>query len=371
MTEYVTYQPKRILNVHKHVDGWFWLKYTCDPYIGCEHGCEYCYARESKYCPYDSPDLFAKRIKIKENAAELLDKELKKKKIDLIDPGFYQPADKKYRMMRKVLEVCLKYGFPVLIIEKSPLIMQDLDILKEINKKSWAGVMWSFSSFENNKAMKVFEHHTPIPEARLATMEKLAKAGIQQGAAFMPILPFITDDKEQLEGTIKAVKNHGGEYIVAGGLTLSDAQKQRYLSFVKKDFPKVYKDYQKLYKGAYGPSGEYYSKLYKTIKEICHKHKIPDRMPRPISFFPEKVQTNKKIAEYLQNKSYEIQNTEGNNYRFWAHLKAAWGVDELQEDIRALYKSLGVKGLEKIPGVGKGISHKIEEQLKLLNLLTP
>lgn len=364
MTEYLTYRPKKILNTHKHVDGWFWLKYTADPYIGCEHGCEYCYAREAKYCPYDSPDLFSKRIKIKENAAELLDKELKKKKIDMIDPGFYQPADKKYHMMRKMLEVCLKYGFPVLIIEKSPLILQDLDILMEINKKSWAGVMWSFSEYKSGKETKVFEPHTPTPEARLAAMNKLAKAGIQQGAAFMPILPFITDKQENLEGTIKAVKDNGGEYIVAGGLTLSDAQKQRYLYFVKKEYPNVYKDYLSMYKGSYAPSGEYYFKLYTTIRKICEKYKIPDRMPRPIDFFPEKIRINKEIAEYLQNKSYGIQITQGNTYKFWAYLKASWGIDEMVEDIRSLYQSMGIKGLEKIPGVGKGISHEIESLLK-------
>jgi DNA repair photolyase len=363
MAEYVPYRPKRILNVHKHVDGWFWLKYTADPYLGCEHGCEYCYARESKYCPYDSPDLFSQRIKIKENAAELLDKELKKRKIDLIDPGFYQPVDKKFRMMRKMLEVCLKYGFPVLIIEKSPLILQDLDILQEINKKSWAGVMWSFSEYKSRKATRVFERNTPTPEVRLKAMNKLASAGIQQGASFMPILPFITDDEENLEGTIKAVRDNGGEYIVAGGLTLSDAQKQRYLSLVKKEFSNVYKNYLSMYQGSYGPFGEYYSNLYSKIMKICQKHKIPDRMPRPISFFPEKVKANKKVAEYLHNQAFEIQNKEGNSYRFWAHLKAAWGVDEMLEDIRVLYNSLGVKGLEKIPGVGKGISEKIEREI--------
>ncbi len=366
MTEYVTYKPKKVLNVHKHIDGWFWLKYTADPHIGCEHGCEYCYAREAKYCPYDSPDLFSKKIKIKENAAELLEKELKKKKLDLIDPGFYQPVDKKYRMMRKMLRVCLKLGFPVLVIEKSPLILEDLDILQEINKKSWAGVMWSFSEYKSAKATRVFEPHTPTPEVRLAAMNKLAKAGIQQGAAFMPILPFITDHDQNLEGTIKAAKENGAEYVVCGGLTLSDAQKERYLYLVKKEFSSEYKKYLSLYSKSYGPYGEYYSNLYKKIKEYCEKYKIPDRMPRPIGFFPEKVRVNKKIAQYLQNSAYYLQIQEGNSYRFWAHLKAAWGVDELEEDIRALYESLGVKGLEKIPGVGRGISTEIEIQLKKL-----
>jgi len=359
MAEYLAYRPKRVLNVHKHVDGWFWLKYTADPYIGCEHGCEYCYSREAKYCPYDSPDLFSRKIKIKENAAELLEKELKKRPIDLIDPGFYQPADRKFRMMRKMLEVCLKLGFPVLIIEKSPLILQDLDLLKEINKRSWAGVMWSFSEYKSGKATKVFEPHTPPPEARLKTMSKLANAGIQQGAAFMPILPFITDDRENLEGTVKAVKEHGGEYIVAGGLTLSDAQEKRYLHLVKKEFPRVHNKYLSLYKGSYGPSGEYYYKLFKSVREICRKHKLPDRMPRPVDFFPKYLRLNKKIAEYEQNRAYEIQQEEGNSCRFWAHLKAAWTVDELTHDIRQF------EDLESLPHIGPKIAAEIEEKFML------
>jgi DNA repair photolyase len=73
-TQYIPYKPKKILNTHKHADSWFWDKYSAHPYVGCEHGCEYCYSRETKYLPYINPADFSKIIKIKENAPELLRK---------------------------------------------------------------------------------------------------------------------------------------------------------------------------------------------------------------------------------------------------------------------------------------------------------
>jgi len=142
-----SYQPKSILNVQKHIDGgWFWVKYSAFPYLGCQYGCEYCYWRDEKYNPHKTSqdsevlefeDAFSQYIIIKENATELLLKELSKKPKDLIYLDHYQPIEAKERLIREILRVCLDLGFPVFINEKSPLVLNDLDILKKISKNTY------------------------------------------------------------------------------------------------------------------------------------------------------------------------------------------------------------------------------------------
>ncbi len=85
--EYQLYRPKRVLNKYKRADHWFWTRYTAHPYMGCQHGCEYCYWRESKYCPYPDPEDFSRLIKVKINAPELLRKELSKVPVDVVGLG--------------------------------------------------------------------------------------------------------------------------------------------------------------------------------------------------------------------------------------------------------------------------------------------
>ena len=138
---YKKYEARTILNIHKHVDGgWFWSKYSANPYIGCEWGCQYCYARDKKYNPHkperdqsinNFKDPFSEYIKIKVNAPELLMKSLKDKPQDIIYLDSYIPIDLKYQYARKMLEICLELKFPVFINEKSSLILRDLDILKK------------------------------------------------------------------------------------------------------------------------------------------------------------------------------------------------------------------------------------------------
>ena len=91
-TKFLLYRPKTILNKHKRADHWFWTRYSAYPYLGCQHGCEFCYCREQKYSPYDDADDFAYLIKVKENAPILLRKALVRAEIDLIFIGDYQPA---------------------------------------------------------------------------------------------------------------------------------------------------------------------------------------------------------------------------------------------------------------------------------------
>ncbi len=140
---FVAYSPKSILNKAKRADHWFWTRYSAYPYIGCQHGCAFCYCRERKYAPYDDPEDFAHLIKVKQNAPGLLRRALSRVPVDLVFTGDYQPAERKFQISRRMLEVCLELGFPVFVLERSPLVLRDLDLLQDINRRAPSVVAFS------------------------------------------------------------------------------------------------------------------------------------------------------------------------------------------------------------------------------------
>jgi DNA repair photolyase len=145
--EYEEYLPRRILNVHKHVDTWFYNKYSAHPYVGCAFGCEFCYSRSEKYMGGRDPSDFDRRIRVKVNAAELLRRELPRRPPDVITCGDWQvPTERDYRLSRQMLEVVHDVGFPLFVVERSPLLTRDLDLLAAINERTWVGVVFSISS---------------------------------------------------------------------------------------------------------------------------------------------------------------------------------------------------------------------------------
>jgi DNA repair photolyase len=364
--EYQPYRPKRILNKHKRPDHWFWTRYTAHPYIGCQHGCEYCYWRESKYCPYPDPRDFSRLIKVKINAPQLLRKELSKSPIGVVGLGDYQPAEWRYRLSRQMLQVCLDLGFPVFVLEKSHNVLQDLELITAINAKARAVISFSIIATPespNYAYLKDFEPAVPLPPRRFKAMEQFAKAGIVTGTAFMPILPGIYDDDDNLEAVVRWTRDHGGTFVLAGGLTLSDEQKAYFLKQLARIHAENLPLYQRLYpQGSYGPPRSYWNRLGLRIAELCQKYGLSDRMRRPI--IPgEKRAANKRIAEYLADKTYRLELAGERSYKIWAYRKAAWALDELEQDVRLVYERMGAKGLESIPNVGKKLAGEIEQQI--------
>jgi len=309
--EFQEYHPRKIVNVHKHVDGpWFWGKYTAHPYIGCRSGCEFCYARGERYLRRD-PETFDTLIGVKVNAVELLRKELPGLSRDVISVGDWQrPAEDRYRLSRGMLEVVRDLGFPLFIVERSPLLTRDLDLLVEINERAWVGVTYSISSAD--PALKrAFEPRSSGVRLRLRAMRQLADAGILVGANLMPVLPFVSDDEAHLEDTIRAVKDHGGTFVLGGGLTMDGVQAKRSLAAVCRLDPALEVRWRELYawdvggKPAYSPPGSYNARLGLLIRELCARHGILDRMPRYIA--PGPLAVNKRVAERLFLKTYDLE----------------------------------------------------------------
>ncbi len=367
-----SYQPKSILNIHKHIDGgWFWNKYSAFPYLGCQYGCEYCYWRDEKYNPHKPSrdpevlkfeDAFSQYIKIKKNAVELLHKELSKKPIDLIYLDHYQPIEVKERLSRGMLKVCLDLGFPVFINEKSPLVLNDLDIIKKISKKTYLTVAWSIITTTDDETRRIFEPKAPSVESRFEAMKKLGCQGISTGTVFMPILPFIYDNEENIEAVIRKTKECGGEYVLEGGLTLWGYCRTHFYKILKEHKPSLLAKYRELYDKE-NPWQMHTAQIHPLVKKYCQKYGLKDYIPRPVNFFPSHLQFNKKIAEdlFLQAREIQLSLKPSYKYKYWAFQKAAWAIDELDQDIREIYKNQGKKGLLAIKGVGEGIAKIIIE----------
>jgi DNA repair photolyase len=366
--EFREYQAKKILNVRKHVDGgWFWDKYSAHPYIGCRHGCEFCYSRGGYYLGKRDPDTFDTLIQVKTNAPDLLRKEIAKRTPDVISCGDWQlPAEERYGLSRRMLEVVLEFGFPLLVIERSPFLLRDLDLLQEINRRSWVGVTLSFSNVDP-VLKNAFEPHSPGLEPRLQMMGKIAQAGILVGMNLMPVLPVVGDDDAHLDTAIRAAKDHGASFVLAAGLTMSGAQAERTLAAAKRLDPALETPCRKLYGWAeggnpnYGPPPAYGLRLGLKIRGLCGRYDLRDRIPRYIGAGP--LAVNKQIAERLFLKIHDLELEQAAEQRIWSYRTAAWAIDECPKSIAVIHSSMGESGLRALPGIGAGIAKEIGEWL--------
>lgn len=197
-TEYI-YDDSRTL-VNKVTSPDVGMMYSANPYQGCEHGCIYCYARNShEYWGYSAGVDFESRIVVKKNAPALLKKFFENKNwqpatISLSgNTDCYQPIERKMRITRKLLEICLDFRNPVGILTKNALVLRDLDLLQELNKHGLVSVFSSITSLDED-LRRVLEPRTASYKSRLKVVETLSKAGIPTGIMNAPIIPGLNDN---------------------------------------------------------------------------------------------------------------------------------------------------------------------------------
>lgn len=231
---------------------------------------------------------------VKINAPEILEKQLKRRAkkgeygiICFASQEAYLPIEKEYRITRKLLEIALRYRFPVHIGTKSTLVLRDLDILKEIDasailpddlqQKLNHGVIISFScSALDEQLAKIFEPGAPTPQERLETLRTCKQDGFLVGVNFIPVLPFLSDSEEQLEAMIKTAKDFGAVFVLVGGLTLFGTGptdcKTVYYNVLEKHFPELVPKYKRLFWIFYAPPKEYQTELEERSKRLCERY---------------------------------------------------------------------------------------------------
>ncbi|MGE0566782.1 MAG: PA0069 family radical SAM protein [Bacteroidia bacterium] len=194
----ITYSyPKSLINKVNSPD--VPMDYSANPYQGCEHGCVYCYARNThEYLGYSAGLDFENKIVVKKNAAELLEKELTAKtwKVAPVmlsgNTDCYQPIERKMELTRSMLKVFLKLKHPVGIITKNALILRDLDILKELAKLNLVYVIISVTGADE-KVRQILEPRTSTYRNRLKTIQTLNENGVPCGVMFAPVIPGINN----------------------------------------------------------------------------------------------------------------------------------------------------------------------------------
>ena len=194
-TGYLRVHPKTIVNKVTSPD--VGMSYSMNPYQGCEHGCVYCYARNShEYWGYGPGLDFESKILVKENAPGLLEQFLRRRSwraAPIVLSGntdCYQPAEREFRITRACLEVFLRYRHPVGIITKNALVLRDMDLLEELNAHGLVGVNVSVTSLEE-ATRRLLEPRTASIPKRLETIKRLSDANIPVNAMLAPIIPGI------------------------------------------------------------------------------------------------------------------------------------------------------------------------------------
>ena len=210
-TEFFKDTTRKIINSNDSPDVPF--DFSINPYRGCEHGCIYCYARPThEYLGYSAGLDFESKIFVKEEAPELLREEMMKKSWNGELLGIsgvtdcYQPAERRFQLTRKCLEVCAEFRNPIVIITKNALVKRDIDVLKELAKYNCVLVCLSVTSLDPELA-RILEPRASAPGARLVAIHELSKAGIPTSVNVSPVIPGLTD--MEMPAILKAVSDAG------------------------------------------------------------------------------------------------------------------------------------------------------------------
>ncbi|WP_375326039.1 PA0069 family radical SAM protein [Flagellimonas sp. GZD32] len=238
-TQYIPIFPKTIVNKVTSPD--VGMTYSLNPYQGCEHGCIYCYARNThEYWGYSAGLDFERRILVKKSAPELLETKLRQKnwKASTIvlsgNTDCYQPAEQKFGLTRKCLEIFLKYRHPVGIITKNAWILKDLDILNELNQYGLVGVHISVTSL-SEETRRILEPRTASIQKRLKTIKILAENNIPVNAMLAPMIPGI--NSHELLPLAKTVAEHGALSFGLTVVRLNGAIGQIFTDWIQKTMP--------------------------------------------------------------------------------------------------------------------------------------
>lgn len=231
--------PKTIINKVTSPD--VGMEYSLNPYQGCEHGCIYCYARNShEYWGYSAGLDFEQKILVKRNAVELLEKKLSSKKWEakpIVLSGntdCYQPIEKKLKITRSLLQTFLKYRHPVGMITKNALIQRDIDILKELAHDNLIHVSISITSLRE-ETRRILEPRTASIKKRLETVEKLSAANIPVSVMMAPIIPSINN--HEILPLVKEVAERGALGVGYTIVRLNGAIGQIFSDWIRKALP--------------------------------------------------------------------------------------------------------------------------------------
>ena len=287
-TDFIRLNVKSVLNSPESTGMKFW---SLNPYVGCEFGCSYCYARDThKWVTErsvgsdesdaptdlsdstDPADLFEHRIYVKSDIATVLQKTLMPAKVGdtpivigtATDP--YQPAERQFMLTRRVLEAFRGFrGLTISITTKSSLVARDVELLAELSRKHEVSVNFSIATVDA-VLLRQLEPRTPLPHARLRALRTLSAAGIEAGVLIAPILPGLTDSWTSLANLLEAAREAGARFAVGMALRLGSVARARFLPLLHEHFPMLAPRYERHYSGRNNASREYKKALERRLR---------------------------------------------------------------------------------------------------------
>lgn len=238
-TQYIYDDSKTLVNKVTSPD--VGMMYSANPYQGCEHGCIYCYARNShEYWGYSAGLDFESRIVVKKNAPILLRKFFENKNwepavISLSgNTDCYQPIERKMKITRRLLEICLEYRNPVGILTKNALVLRDIDIIQELNKYNLIRVFTSITSVDED-LRRVLEPRTASYKSRLKVVATFSKSGVPVGIMNAPLIPGLND--MHIHDVLKAASEAGAKWAGYTVVRLNGAIGGIFKDWLFKAFP--------------------------------------------------------------------------------------------------------------------------------------
>jgi len=280
-TRFIELSVNSVLNSPASTGMGFW---SINPYIGCEFGCTYCYARDTHRWAMERADgqtarlppwlAFEREILVKKDVAEVLARTLNPARMaghslvigTATDP--YQPAERRFRLTRRILEVLRSYhGLSIGIITKSALVTRDIDLLQALSKHNEVTVNVSLATADSRLARRL-ELRSPVPGARLRALRRLTESGIHAGLLVAPIVPGVTDDWAGLARLIEAAKEAGARYVVGSALRLGPAARHRFLPHLEREFPELAERYRRHYAGKDHVSQSYQDALTRRLRAL-------------------------------------------------------------------------------------------------------
>jgi DNA repair photolyase len=295
-TEFLAVSVRSVLNTPAATHMPFW---SLNPYVGCEFGCTYCYARDThRYLvermggeieTLPAWQAFERRIIVKPDAPGLLARTLEPAKLGTTplvigtatDP--YQPAERRFRLTREILEALVGYrGIRIGLITKSPLVTRDIDVLRRLSERNEVSVNISLATIDRRLARRL-ELRSPVPEVRLRALARLTRAGIHAGLLIAPIIPCVTDGRAALDSLFRAAKEAGAHYVVGAALRLGPAARHRFLPHLAREFPDLLERYERHYAGRTSANRSYQEALTRRLQALRRKYGLPNDRFHPLA----------------------------------------------------------------------------------------
>jgi DNA repair photolyase len=256
---------------------------SINPYRGCEFACRYCYARYThEFMELRQPEDFERKIFVKQNAAWLLEQELRDLRPDeeiaigtATDP--YQPIERRAKVTRSLLEVfAARRGLRIGIVTKSTLIARDIDLLEKIAGRNELVLHITITTPDAALA-RILEPRAPRPDLRFKTVARLRRAGLRAGILCSPLLPGLTDTLEALDAMARLAKQADASFFAAEPLFLKPCSRETYLAFVKQHFPALQPLYRLRFDGREFAAEGYRKRLATLVARVTEKHGLNRR----------------------------------------------------------------------------------------------